>query len=148
MSKLAISVEGYIANELSIRDVTGHRVVDISVPHTPRKQVNGNWEDAGPTEWLRATFWDEHADAVLMAAQKGSLVTLTGGLKAGTYQRNNGDVGVSLEVTFPVLAVVVKRPARGQQAQAPAEQQWATQAPASTDTWNQGGGNYGDDTPF
>jgi len=121
MSKLAISIEGFIANELAIREVTGHRVLDVSVPHTPRKQENGEWVDAGPTEWFRATFWDEHADAVLFNTGKGDLVTLTGGLKSGSYTKNDGGTGISVEV--------------------------AASAPASTETWNTPG-SYSDETPF
>lgn len=133
MSKLAIAIEGYIANDLTIREVTGHRVVDISVPHTPRKQVDGNWVDAGDTEWFRATFWDEHADAVMLSVDKGSLVTLSGGLKATTYERKDGKVGITLEVTFPVLAVVIKRLKRGQVA---AEPGWNLATTEPTEPWD------------
>lgn len=153
MSKLAISVDGYIANDLTIRNVTGHRVVDISVPHTPRKQDGSNWVDAGPTEWFRATFWDEHADAVLLSVQKKSLVTITGGLKASTYAKNDGTTAVTLEITFPVLSVVVPRPKRGEAAQGvgPVEEPWSSSPPsesASGDVWNQPGGSYSDESPF
>jgi len=148
MSKLAISIEGFIANELKIREVTGHRVVDVSVPHTPsKKNQAGEWEDTGATEWFRATFWDEHADAVLDTVQKGSLVTLTGGLKSTTYEKTAGGTAVQLEILFPVLAAVVRRPARGSSSASKAEQ-WADTTPAVvTDTWNTAG-SYNDETPF
>ena len=148
MSKLAISIEGFIANELKIREVTGHRVVDVSVPHTPsKKNAAGEWEDTGATEWFRATFWDEHADAVLDSVQKGSLVTLSGGLKSGTYEKTSGGTAVQLEVVFPVLAAVVRRPARGSSSRGAAEQ-WAATPPADAgDTWNTAG-SYNDETPF
>lgn len=151
MSKLTISIEGYIANELSIRDVSGHRVLDVSVPHTPSKLVDGKWEDAGSTEWFRATFWDEHADAVLISVQKGSLVTLTGGLKSSTYEKKQGGIGITLEVTFPVLAVVVKRPKKGDAGRGVgAQEPWAAAPPAAEsagDVWNTPS-DYTDGTPF
>ena len=148
MSKLAISIEGFIANELKIREVTGHRVVDVSVPHTPSKRNQaGEWEDTGATEWFRATFWDEHADAVLDSVQKGSLVTLSGGLKSSTYEKKDGGVAVQLEVVFPVLAVVVRRPARGSSSASKADQWAASDAAIAADTWNTPG-SYNDETPF
>lgn len=144
MSKLAISIEGFIANDLKMREVTGHRVVDVSVPFTPsKKNQAGEWEDAGATEWFRATFWDEHADAVLDTVQKGSLVTLTGGLKTGTYEKTSGGVAVQLEVVFPVLAVVVRRPKRGA---APVADSWAASTPAA-EPWN-APDTFNDPTPF
>jgi len=152
MSKLAISVEGYIANDLSIREVPGHRVVEISVPHTPRKLDGKNWVDAGLTEWLKATFWDEHADAVLLAVQKKSLVTITGSLRAGTYTKNDGTTAVTLEITFPVLSVVVPRKAPGGAVQGTgaAGEPWAASPPAeaaSGDVWDTPG-SHNDGVPF
>ena len=149
MSKLAISIEGFIANELKVREVTGHRVVDVSVPHTPsKKNAAGEWEDTGPTEWFRATFWDEHADAVLDSVEKSSLVTITGGLKTSTYEKTAGGTAVQLEILYPVLAKVVRRPARGSSSRGAAEQ-WAASTPAAAagDVWNTPG-SYNDETPF
>ena len=135
MSKLAISIEGFIANELKVREVTGHRVVDVSVPHTQsKKNAAGEWEDTGATEWFRATFWDEHADAVLDSVQKGSLVILSGGLKSGTYEKTSGGTAVQLEILYPVIAAVVRRPARGASSRGAAEQ-WAASTPAA-EPWN------------
>lgn len=112
MSRAAIAVEGFIAKELTVREVTGHRVLDVDVPVTPQKKVNDRWEDSGDTVWYRATFWDEHADEVLQSVEKGDLVTLTGGLEVNSWE-SNGKTGTNLVVTFPVLAKIVRRPKRG-----------------------------------
>lgn len=125
MAKSAIAVEGFIAKELQIREVTGHRVLDVDVPVTPQKKVGDRWEDSGDTVWYRATFWDDHADAVLDSVSKGDLVTLTGGLEVKSWE-SNGKSGVNLVVTFPVLAKVVRRPKRG-----------SVGVPVIPDTWNE-----------
>lgn len=157
MSNAVIQIEGFIANELGVRDAGQHRVVDVSVPHTPQKKnEQGQWEDSGPTTWYRASFWDEHGDAVLGQAQKGSPVNITGGLVAKTYAKNDGSTGVNLEVVNPTIAVVVRRPKRGQQASygaqgAATEEPWAPSTPAAStgagDARNTPG-SYNDETPF
>jgi single-strand DNA-binding protein len=154
MSKAEIHIEGFIANELTPRTAGTHTVVDVSVPHTPQKRdESGNWVDAGETTWYRASFWDEHGNAILGAAEKGTLVTLSGGLKASTYEKRDGSAGVQLEVVFPALAVVARRPARGAGGQqsrqnAPAGEPWAAGAPnAAQGDWAAQGG-YSDEAPF
>lgn len=124
MAKAVIAIEGFIAKELQIREVTGHRVLDVDVPVTPQKKVGDRWEDSGDTVWYRATFWDEHADAVLMSVEKGDLVTLTGGVEVKSWE-SNGKSGTNLVVTFPVLGKVVRRPKRGTVADSAPVQEWA-----------------------
>ena len=150
MSKASISIEGYISNELTMREVTGHRVLDVSVPHTPSKfnEQTKVWEDNGPTTWYRATFWDEHADAVLQSVEKGSLVTLTGGQKIDLYQKKDGTWAANVTLVWPVIAAVVRKPKRGDSG--PPQEQWATTPPAtetSGDVWNQPTG-FDAETPF
>ena len=159
MSKAEIRIEGFIANELTPRTAGTHTVVDVSVPHTPQKRdESGNWVDAAETTWYRASFWDEHGNVILSAAEKGTLVILSGGLKASTYEKRDGGHGVQLELTFPTLAVVARRPARGQAAPQSQQRQnggqvanepWAASAPEQSggDVWNTPG-SYTDETPF
>lgn len=157
MSEAVIQIEGFIANELSVRNAGEHRVVDVSVPHTPRKfnKDSGQYENAGETTWYRASFWNEHADAVLISVGKGTLVHLTGGLVAKTYTKNDGSTGVNLELVFPTIAAVVRKPKRGGTAGSPAasqgqSDQWATPAAPSAsggDVWN-APGSFNDETPF
>lgn len=113
MSKAAITVEAFVANELQIRDAGGHRVLDVSLPHTPsKKDDNGQWVDAGPTTWYQATFWDEHADVVLRTIEKSSLVTVSGFPEIEVYSRTDGTPGGKVLIKYPTLAVIVRRPKR------------------------------------
>jgi len=150
MARANIQIEGFISNDLSIRDSGGKSVVDVTIPVTPQKKDDsGKWVDTGDTVWYRASFWEEHAQAVLMAVQKSQLVTLTGtGLKVDQYAKKDGTTGVNLTVTNPTIAAIVRKPPRGQQAQgsscaasAPAADVWADSAPAAESVWNQ-------DVPF
>jgi single-strand DNA-binding protein len=138
MSKAAITVEAFVANELNIREAGGHRVLDVSLPHTPsKKDDQGQWVDAGPTTWYQATFWDEHADVVLRTIEKGSLVTVSGFPEIEVYSRTDGTPGGKVLIKYPTLAVVVRRPKQGASVETP---------PAGDDVWSQPGST--DDTPF
>lgn len=139
MSKSAISIEGFVANELGLREAGGKNVLDVSIPVTPQRLVDGKWEDVGETVWWRASFWEDHAGAVLMGVEKGSLVTVTGtGVRVDTYTKNDGTTGVNLSVINPTIAAVIRRPPKGQNrpANAPVADSWATSTPATeTASW-------------
>ncbi|WP_193510455.1 single-stranded DNA-binding protein [Cryobacterium sp. BB736] len=144
MSKATITLEGFVANDIEIRNAGTHRVVELSVPHTPSKKNDaGQWEDTGPTTWFSATFWDEHADAVMDTVQKGSLVHVSGSVELEVYAKRDGTPGGKVKVMFPTVAVVVRRPKRG--TTQPAES-WAPSEPAA-DVWSTPG-SFNDETPF
>lgn len=141
MSKAAITVEGIVSHELTIRTAGSHRVIDITVPVTPSRKVDGQWvEDREKTVWYEATFWDEHADAVLDTVQKGSLVILSGVPELEVFKRSNGDPGAKIQIgTFPTLSVVVRRPKRTQAGGQSQDEPWAASAPAQPaggDVWS------------
>jgi single-stranded DNA-binding protein len=153
MSKAAITVEAFVANELSIRTAGDHRVLDVSLPHTPSKRNEaGEWVDAGPTTWYQATFWDQHADVMLGTIEKGSYVTVTGYPEIEVYTKNDGQPGGKVKINFPTLAVIVRRP-KNTTPNPPIEEPWAaagyTEKPVSEsgDVWNTPG-SYNDETPF
>lgn len=148
MSKANITVEAFVANELSVRIAGDHRVVDVSLPHTPsKKNDQGEWVDAGPTTWYQATFWDGHADVVLQSIEKGSLVIVSGYPEIEVYRKNDGEPGGKVKINFPTLAVVVRRPKAGVKIQAP-DEPWAQPAPGADDVWSNPGNYVEDPTPF
>jgi single-stranded DNA-binding protein len=144
MSKAAITIEGFVANELELKTTpSNHRVVAISVPHTPQKKTDSGWEDSGPTTWFEAAFWDEHADVVLRSVEKGALVTLSGIPQVQAYAKRDGTPGAKVMIQFAQLAVVVRRPKRGET---------PTGSPVSSSTesqvWTSSAADYDDQTPF
>lgn len=141
MASAKITVEGFVAKTPETRSVTGHTVTTVTVPVTPqRKTANGGYEDTGAAVWYTAEFWDEHGDAVAAQIVKGALVTITGNLEIKTRE-HNGQTYTNPVIGFAQLAVVCRRPARGQTA----PEAWhveptpAAYIPAAS---------YPDDTPF
>lgn len=143
MSNANITVTGFVANDLEVRQAGEHRVVEVSVPHTPRRfdKTRNEWVDAGDTTWFQGTFWDEHGDAVLQSLEKGSLVTLAGEAQLEVYSKRDGTPGGKVKITKPEISVVVRRPKRGEQASA------ASSVTAADDAWATPG-TYSDETPF
>lgn len=144
MAKATLTIEGFISNDLGYRDAGSHRVVEVTVPVTPQKQVDGKWEDSGEAVWYETSVWNEHADVLTQQAQKGTLVTITGTPELEVYAKRDGTPGAKIKIGNPTIAVVVRRPNRGQEnrggvASGSAGDVWASTAPtnpaASQSVW-------------
>lgn len=137
MSKALATIEGFVAVDPEIRDAGSHRVTEVIVPHTPSKLVDGTWvNEDDKTVWTSSTFWNDHADAVVAAVRKGSLVSITGVLGQEVFLRKDGTAGGKVTITNPTISVVVRKPPRGQ----------AAPAPANDEPW--GSSPVNDSTPF
>jgi single-strand DNA-binding protein len=156
MAKATLVIEGFISNDLEYRDAGAHRVVAVTVPVTPQKQVDGKWEDSGETVWYESSFWNEHADVVTQLVEKGTLVTITGTPELDVFTKRDGTPGAKIKLGNPTIAKVARRPKRGQENRggtvgATTGEPWAMTPPASPeatgDVWNTPGG-YSDETPF
>lgn len=106
MSKATLTIEGFVAQDPTRRDVNGKTVVSVDVAHTPRKRDGNEWVDAGPTTWFQASFWEGDADAVLASVSKGSKVVITGQPEANAYTKNDGTPGASIRLKFATLGVI------------------------------------------
>lgn len=114
MSKATLKIEGFLAEPRSSVKRDGGQVLNLSVGHTPRrknKQTN-EWEDAGPTIWVQAAFFDEQAEFLATQVGKGVLVQLEGEPQLRVWE-SNGKSGVNLELKFAQVAVI-PRPQSGQ----------------------------------
>jgi len=152
MARATLTIEGFVATELQERAAGTHRVVEVIVPVTPSRQVNGQWvEEKEGTVWYQATFWDEHVDAVLATVGKGSLVTITGTPKLEVYLKKDQTPGAKITFAFPQIATIVRKPKRGEvRPEQGNDEPWAgTPMAANTggDVWNTPG-NFSEDTPF
>lgn len=139
MSKATMTIEGFVAKDPELKFHNGRAVTNVTVPHTPRrlnKQTN-QWEDAGPTLWVQASFWEDDAELVVERVSKGSLVTITGQPELRVFTKQDGSADAGLSLKFGTLGVI---PRRSGNSSAPA-------ASESTDSWNTPG-SFGDDTPF
>lgn len=155
MSKATMTVEGFVAKDPEVRSVNGKTVVQVTVPHTPRrKNASGQFEDAGDTLWVEASFWESEGDAVVAAVRKGMLVTVTGVPELNVYSKSDGSAGASLRLRFATLGVIPRAEIRGGYvpgASDPAAQ-WAQNTPQASQADRSGGWGApmatGDDTPF
>lgn len=147
MSKATLTIEGFIARDPETRDHNGQQVATVTVPHTPRRKNRdtGQFEDAGDTLWVQASFWGDDAAAIIQTARKGELVTITGQPELNVYTKNDGTAAASLRLKFATLGII-PRATKSQPAQQ-RPQQWAAPA-AQPDAWAPGGVGYDETAPF
>jgi single-strand DNA-binding protein len=153
-----ITVVGNLTADPELRYTqSGLAVANFTIASTPRTfdKTKGEYVD-GEALFLRASVWREFAEHVAGSLTKGSRVVATGRLRQRSYETREGEKRTSIELEVDEIgpslryatAQVTRATSGGSSAAPQQEQQWATQAPAATDTWGQGGGSYGDDTPF
>jgi len=153
MARATITIEGFASSDPETRDVTGHTITKVTIPVTPQKKnAQGDYEDNGDTIWYQAEFWDEHGQTVAETIRKGMLVTVSGGLEVKTWE-SNGKSGVNVNVTFPTIGVIVRKPKRdGNRAttEATTTEPWGNTPPADS-VASQGESNgfaFEGDSPF
>lgn len=118
-----VSITGRLGQDPEVRFTkAGKAVAGGSVADTPRRfnRDTSQWEDAGETLWLRFSLWDTKGETFAEVARKGDLVTLTGRLKARSWEQE-GQRREAVELDVQEAAVV---PTQARQ-----------QAPAQSDAW-------------
>ena len=140
-----MSIKGRAGSDGEIRFTpSGQAACSFSVADTPRKKdESGQWVDAGPTLWQRVQVWGPEAEKAGEEVRKGSLVTVSGRVKADEWQ--DKQTGETRKSTTLVADVVYVHPPKDQQGgpQRPQQQSdpWGS-APAQ-----QQGFGGGDDAP-
>ena len=123
MSKASMVIEGFAAEPKARVSQSGARMLDVSVAHSPRRfnKQSQQWEPVRDkdgqeiTTWARATFFDEKADAVHAAVQKGTLVRMEGEPRLSVYTNSQGQAQASIDLQFADISVVVQKPRSGAQ---------------------------------
>ena len=92
-----IIIEGNLGSDPEIKMFKDEVLASFSLAHTPRKKVNGQYED-GETIWFRVTFWNAKSDAVLENLKKGDRIAVVGKLAQSTYKGKDGESKTSLEI--------------------------------------------------
>ncbi|WP_437582705.1 single-stranded DNA-binding protein [Paramicrobacterium sp. CJ85] len=144
MSKATTTVEGFAAEPRRSQTQAGKDVLTVAVAHTPRRKnrETGEFEDAGPTTWFEAAFWEQDAHAVAQVVSKGTLVTITGQPEVNVFTKQDGTTGATVRLKFATLGVVP----RAQQANGPA--QVSAPAPAVSEPSTGDWATYNDEAPF
>lgn len=143
-----MSIKGRAGSDANLRFTpNGRATADFSVADTPRRknEQTGQFEDAGPTLWQRVQVWGPEAEKAAEEVRKGSLVTVSGRVKADEWQ--DKQTGEQRKSTTLVADVVYVHPPKEQQGQ----QQGGFQQ-QQADPWGSApqGGGFGDssDAPF
>ena len=93
-----IIIEGNLGTDPEIKMLKDEVLASFSLAHTPRKKVNGQYED-GETIWFRVAFWNFKSDTVIDNLKKGDRVVVIGKLNQSTFTTKDGTVKTSLEIS-------------------------------------------------
>ncbi|PUA81211.1 single-stranded DNA-binding protein [Nocardioides currus] len=152
-----ITVVGNLVDDPELRFTpSGAAVANFRIASTPRtfdRQTN-EWKD-GDALFLSCSVWRQAAENVAESLQRGMRVVVQGRLKSRQYETREGEkrtvFEIEVEEVGPSLKYATAKVTRanrsgggggfgggGQGGNAPADDPWATPAPAQ-----QGGGGYG-----
>ena len=111
----SMSIKGRAGSDAEIRFTpSGQAAASFSVADTPRKKdESGQWIDAGPTLWQRVQVWGPEAEKAAEEVRTGSLVTVSGRVKADEWQ--DKQTGETRKSTTLVADVVYVHPPKEQQ---------------------------------
>lgn len=114
-----MSMKGRAGSDANLRFTpSGKAVADFSVADTPRRknEQTGQFEDAGPTLWQRVQVWGPEAEKAAEEVRKGSLVTVSGRVKADEWQdKQTGEQRKSTTLVADVVYVHPLKESQGQQ---------------------------------
>lgn len=113
---LRATVTGHIADPTLRWTAKQQAVLELRVNATAaeKDRNTGQWSDVGEQLWVSATFWDEEAQSLEGALNKGDRVTVTGTLVIESYKRRDGGTGQSYVLRYPRFMGVIppRRPQR------------------------------------
>lgn len=147
-----MSIKGRAGSDANLRFTpNGRATADFSVADTPRRknEQTGQFEDAGPTLWQRVQVWGPEAEKAAEEVRKGSLVTVSGRVKADEWQ--DKQTGEQRKSTTLVADVVYVHPPKDQQGQQRPQQGYGQPQDdpwGSTPGQQQGFGQSTDEPPF
>jgi single-strand DNA-binding protein len=112
-----ISVKGNLGSDPDLKFSKNNTAYcNFSLAYTPRKQVNGEWQD-GETMWFKVVAFGTKAEAIADTFRKGDTVLVTGELAQSTFtDKADGKERVSLEIIAKEVGLVPKlgKPKSGQ----------------------------------
>lgn len=125
--------------------------LSIAVNHSRKNRQTDAFEDIGTT-WIRATLWEDHAEAAAEQLTKGQRVTARGRLETREFTDREGNKGKSFEMQVDDIGPAVpKRRPQGQRPAQPAQQSQQS-AWGQHDAWSgqPPGGGWGNpsESPF
>jgi single-strand DNA-binding protein len=111
-----ISVKGNLGSDPDLKFSKNNTAYcNFSLAYTPRKQVNGEWQD-GETMWFKVVAFGTKAEAIADTYRKGDTVLVVGEMAQNTYTDKEGNEKTSMEITAREVGLVPKlgKPKSGQ----------------------------------
>lgn len=97
MNDTFVTLHGWVGSDVTYRDPQGIGVVNFRVGSTPRLKRDGEWVD-GDTTWYSVTAWRQLAQNVRDSVRKGDAVVVHGRLRTDVWERQDGQVGSTLQI--------------------------------------------------
>jgi single-strand DNA-binding protein len=165
-----ITVVGNLVNDPELRFTnSGAAVASFRIASTPRTfdRQSNEWKD-GEALFLTCSVWRQAAENVAESLQRGARVIVTGRLKQRTYDTREGEKRTVIEIevdevgpSLRYATAKVQKMSRsgggggggggygssGGGGGAPADDPWASSAPASAGA-NRSSGNFDEEPPF
>jgi single-strand DNA-binding protein len=111
-----ISVKGNLGSDPDLKFSKNNTAYcNFSLAYTPRKQINGEWQD-GETMWFKVVAFGTKAEAIADTYRKGDTVLVVGEMAQNTYTDKEGNEKTSMEITAKEVGLVPKlgKPKSGQ----------------------------------
>jgi single-strand DNA-binding protein len=111
-----INVKGNLGSDPDLKFSKNNTAYcNFSLAYTPRKQVNGEWQD-GETMWFKVVAFGTKAEAIADTFKKGDTVVVVGEMSQSTYTDKEGNEKTSMEITAREVGLVPKlgKPKTGQ----------------------------------
>jgi single-strand DNA-binding protein len=103
-----ISVKGNLGSDPDLKFSKNNTAYcNFSLAYTPRKQVNGEWQD-GETMWFKVVAFGAKAEAIADTFKKGDTVVVVGEMAQSTYTDKEGNEKTSMEITAKEVGLVPK----------------------------------------
>ena len=103
-----INVKGNLGSDPDLKFSKNNTAYcNFSLAYTPRKQVNGEWQD-GETMWFKVVAFGTKAEAIADTFKKGDTVVVVGEMAQSTYTDKEGNEKTSMEITAREVGLVPK----------------------------------------
>jgi len=103
-----INVKGNLGSDPDLKFSKNNTAYcNFSLAYTPRKQVNGEWQD-GETIWFKVVAFGTKAEAIADTFRKGDSVLVVGEMAQSTYTDKEGNEKVSMEITAKEVGLIPK----------------------------------------
>lgn len=101
MNETYVTLQGWVGNEVDLRDVGDTQCASFRVGCTPRFQRGGIWMD-GDTSWYTINCWRSLARNVAESVRTGDAVVVHGRVKVDVWEREGQPPSVAwvVDATF------------------------------------------------